>query len=69
MGEGPARERGLRREGARMLEKSCDTCAHKSAESVDDEGNRIVDCDANDLQMYSPWAEDCKHWEKSLAQD
>lgn len=52
-----------------MLEKSCDTCAHKSAESVDDEGNRIVDCDANDLQMYSPWAEDCKHWEKSLAQD
>lgn len=45
-------------------EKNCDSCAHKAAESVDDQGNRIVDCDANDLQMYSPFAGECVHWEK-----
>lgn len=45
--------------------KNCDTCAHKAAESVDEEGRRIVDCDANELQMYSPFAEECKHWEKN----
>lgn len=48
------------------MERECDTCAHKSAESVDENGGRIVDCDANQLQMYSPYAEDCKHWEKAL---
>lgn len=52
-----------------MVEKSCDTCAHKAAESRDEDGNRIVDCEANELQMYSPFAEDCKHWEKALAED
>jgi len=44
--------------------KGCDTCAHKSAESVDNDGNRIVDCDINDLQMYSPLVDECIHWEK-----
>lgn len=51
------------------MEKSCDTCAHKSAESVDENGDRIVDCEINELQMYSPFAEDCKHWEKALDED
>ena len=49
-----------------MVEKSCDTCIHKRSESEDADGNRIVDCEANELQMYSPWAEECKHWEKAL---
>lgn len=48
-----------------MSDKSCDTCIHKAAESVDNDGNRIVDCDANVWQMYSPFAEECKHWEKN----
>ncbi len=52
-----------------MTEKTCDTCAHKAAESEDQDGNRIVDCDINDFQMYSPWSDDCKHWEKALGED
>lgn len=48
------------------MEKSCDTCAYKAAESEDADGNRIVDCDINELQMYSPYAEECKHWEKRI---
>lgn len=48
-----------------MTERSCDTCAHRSAESVDADGGRIVDCDANELQMYSPWSDECVHWEKA----
>lgn len=46
------------------MDKNCDTCAHKSAESVDENGNRIVDCDENEFQMYSPYADECRHWEK-----
>lgn len=49
-----------------MMEKNCDTCEHKADESKDEEGNRIVDCEANELQMYSPFADDCKHWEKAV---
>ena len=52
-----------------MKEKSCDTCIHKSAESVDPDGERIVDCDINDFQMYSPWVDECKHWEKELDEE
>ena len=52
-----------------MTEKSCDTCAYKSAESVDDNGERIVDCEINELQMYSPFADECKHWEKALGEE
>ena len=51
-----------------MTEKSCDTCAYKADESVDEEGNRTVSCDLNDLQMYFPFAEECAHWEKSHAE-
>lgn len=54
-----------------MKEKSCDTCAHKRAETVDPsvpdgEEGRMVDCDENELQMYSPWVDECKHWEKPI---
>ena len=49
------------------MEKGCDTCAHKAAESVDAEGKRIVECEINELQMYSPFAEECVKWEKSDA--
>jgi len=49
-----------------MTEKTCDTCAHKAEESLDGDGNRIVDCDINEFQMYSPWVDECKHWEKAL---
>ena len=48
------------------MEKSCDTCAYNGAESEDADGNRIVDCDINEFQMYSPFAEECKHWEKRI---
>lgn len=52
------------------MEKNCDTCIHKSAETVDQDGEtRMVDCDINELQMYSPWAEECKHWERALDED
>ena len=49
-----------------MEERNCDTCAYKGMESKDEDGNRIVNCDANELQMFSPFAEDCVHWEKSV---
>lgn len=52
-----------------MTERNCDTCVHKADETVDVDGSRMVDCDANDLQMYSPWAGECKHWEKSSDED
>lgn len=48
-----------------MKDKNCDNCAHKAAESRDENDERIVDCDANELQMYQPFAEECKHWEKA----
>lgn len=51
------------------MEKNCDTCEHKSAESEDADGNRIVDCDINEYQMYSPWAEECVHWDKALERE
>ena len=46
------------------MEKNCDTCIHKADESKDAEGKRMVDCDANVFQMYAPFADECKHWEK-----
>ena len=52
-----------------MSDKSCDTCEHMSAESVDPDGARIVDCDVNEFQMYSPWVDDCKRWEKAIDAD
>ena len=55
--------------GAIMADKSCDTCIHKSAESLDPNGGRIVDCDANELQMYSPFVEECKHWERAIDEE
>jgi len=51
------------------MEKNCDTCIHKSAESEDPDGSRIVDCDENEFQMYSPFVEECKHWEKADEQE
>lgn len=42
--------------------RECDTCAYKQAESVDEDGKRTVDCIANVLQMYQPYADDCKKW-------
>ena len=48
-----------------MTEKNCDTCAHKAAESADEDGGRTVSCDINELQMYFPFAEECVHWEKA----
>ena len=47
-----------------MEGKGCDTCTHKVAESIDENGKRIVDCDINEFQMYSPIVEECKHWSK-----
>lgn len=49
-------------------ERNCDTCAHKAAESVDVDGGRIVDCEINELQMYSPFADECKHWERAIGE-
>ena len=51
------------------MEKNCDTCANKGMESVDADGNRIVDCEANELQLFSPFADECKHWEKSVDEE
>lgn len=51
------------------MEKCCDTCIHKQDESVDADGNRIVDCEANELQMFSPYAEECAHWEKAIDEE
>ena len=49
-----------------MKERSCDTCIHKTAESRGPDGHRIVDCEINEFQMYSPFAEECRHWEKTV---
>ena len=46
--------------------KSCDNCAHKGMLSEDQDGNRIVDCDINEFQMFAPFSTDCIHWEKAL---
>lgn len=42
--------------------RECDTCAWKRAESKDGDGRRTVDCAANSLQLYQPYAEGCKKW-------
>ena len=47
----------------------CGTCEHAAAMTVDDDGNRLVDCSANELQMYSPYATECKHWEKTFGKN
>lgn len=52
-----------------MNDRTCDTCMYKAAESVDGDGERIVDCEINELQMYSPWSDECKHWEKAIDED
>lgn len=52
-----------------MMEKTCDTCMHKADESEDMMGNRIVDCELNELQLYAPFADECKHWEKALGRE
>ena len=44
------------------MERNCDNCAYKVDESVDGNGERIIDCEANECQMYAPWAPECKHW-------
>lgn len=46
--------------------EGCGTCAHVGAMSEDDGGLRIVDCELNELQMYAPYATECKHWERAL---
>ena len=51
------------------MEKNCDTCQHKQGESKDDNGNRIVDCEENEYQIFMPFAESCVHWEKALGLD
>jgi len=45
--------------------EGCGTCAHTSDMTLVDEA-RMVDCDANERQMYSPYATECKHWEKAV---
>ena len=45
--------------------EGCGTCAHVSAMTELD-GARMVDCDANERQMYSPYACECKHWERAI---
>lgn len=46
------------------MERNCDNCKHKAAETRDEQDQRMVDCDINLRQMYAPFAEECKHWEK-----
>ena len=46
--------------------KGCGTCAHSSAMTMSPEGERWVNCDVNEMQMYAPYATDCKHWEKAV---
>ena len=47
---------------------NCDNCEHATIFSEDASGNRIVDCAANEFQLFSPAVEDydCKRWEKRL---
>ena len=44
------------------MERNCDNCAYKADESKDENGNRIIDCAANEHQLFAPFAEECKHW-------
>ena len=48
------------------MKKNCDTCEHKADESKDENGDRIVNCEINECQMFFPFADDCKHWERAL---
>ena len=48
------------------MERNCDTCMHKADESRDENDARIVSCDINEHQIFFPFAEDCKHWERAL---
>ena len=52
-----------------MSEKGCDTCMYKRAESRDEDGKRIVDCAANDMQMYSPLVGECVKWSAKLGSE
>ncbi len=49
-----------------MEQKTCDTCIHKEMDSLDSNGNRIVDCDINEFQIFMPYAEECVYWEKNV---
>jgi len=51
------------------MEKNCDTCVHKEMDSLDDNGNRIVKCEANEFQLFFPFAEECVHWERALDEE
>ena len=51
------------------MKKNCDNCAHKEDESKDPNGNRIVRCDANEFQLFFPFADECVHWEKAVESD
>lgn len=46
--------------------EGCGTCEHTEAMSIDWRGERIVDCGANGLQMYAPYATHCKRWERAI---
>lgn len=50
------------------MDRTCDTCAHKEMDSKDADGNRIVECGINEFQIFSPFAEECKHWEKAVGE-
>jgi hypothetical protein len=53
-----------------MAEKNgCDTCIYKAAESVDENGNRIVDCEINEYQLYAPLVDECVHYSKRIQAD
>ena len=46
--------------------KGCDNCAYKVAESKDEDGKRIVDCEINVKQLYAPLVEECKHFKAKV---
>lgn len=46
--------------------EGCGTCANAVGMTLDEDGGRMVDCGANDMQMYSPYATECKHWERAI---
>jgi len=48
----------------KKADKTCDTCAYKTAESEDENGDKIIECEINEFQMFAPFAEECVHWEK-----
>ncbi|MBQ9005974.1 MAG: hypothetical protein IJ092_06340 [Atopobiaceae bacterium] len=45
--------------------EGCGTCAHACAMTESD-GERMVDCEINEMQMYSPYAAECWRWERAL---